>query len=84
MTDASIQPFASSDAIRPANPATKAGRTGMVIVLPIKKAWHLFIKVRRNQRSRRQLAELSDHLLADIGLTEAQRQTEISKPFWND
>ncbi|MDL0432208.1 DUF1127 domain-containing protein [Marinobacter sp. TBZ242] len=36
----------------------------------------------RTHRSRRQLAQLSDHLLADIGLTEAQRQAEILKPFW--
>ncbi|HKK57779.1 MAG TPA: DUF1127 domain-containing protein [Marinobacter sp.] len=35
-----------------------------------------------NHRSRQQLAELNEHLLADIGLSEAQRQAELRKPFW--
>ena len=37
-----------------------------------------------NQRSeqRRQLAGLSAHHLDDIGITEAERLAEISKPFW--
>ena len=37
-----------------------------------------------NQRSaqRRQLAGLSIHQLDDVGITEAERLAEISKPFW--
>ena len=31
---------------------------------------------------RRQLAQLSDHMLKDIGLTRADVEAEISKPFW--
>jgi uncharacterized protein YjiS (DUF1127 family) len=31
---------------------------------------------------RRQLAQLSDHMMKDIGLTRADVDAEISKPFW--
>ncbi|MVW74011.1 DUF1127 domain-containing protein [Pseudomonas xionganensis] len=37
---------------------------------------------RRNWRTRRQLASLDARLLADAGITEAQRQAELAKPFW--
>ncbi len=37
---------------------------------------------RRNWRTRRQLASLDARLLADAGITEAQRQEELAKPFW--
>jgi uncharacterized protein YjiS (DUF1127 family) len=33
-------------------------------------------------RQRRQLGELSDQMLRDIGLTRADAWTEIDKPFW--
>jgi uncharacterized protein YjiS (DUF1127 family) len=33
-------------------------------------------------RQRRQLAELSDHMLRDIGLTRADAWAESEKPFW--
>lgn len=32
--------------------------------------------------SRRQLARLDSRLLADAGISEAQRHAELSKPFW--
>jgi uncharacterized protein YjiS (DUF1127 family) len=32
--------------------------------------------------SRRQLARLDLRLLADAGISEAQRHAELSKPFW--
>ena len=31
---------------------------------------------------RRHLAQLSDHMLKDIGLTRADVEAETSKPFW--
>lgn len=31
---------------------------------------------------RRELAQLPDHLLDDLGLTHEQRQAEVAKPFW--
>jgi uncharacterized protein YjiS (DUF1127 family) len=33
-------------------------------------------------RQRRRLAELSDHMLRDIGLTRADAWAEVDKPFW--
>ncbi|MCT7656543.1 DUF1127 domain-containing protein [Oceanimonas sp. NS1] len=36
----------------------------------------------RRSRTRRELAELPAYLLKDIGLNEADRYQEISKPFW--
>jgi uncharacterized protein YjiS (DUF1127 family) len=33
-------------------------------------------------RQRRALAELSDHLLRDIGVTRAEAMREAAKPFW--
>ena len=33
-------------------------------------------------RQRRQLSELSDHMLRDIGLTRADAWAEADKPFW--
>ena len=31
---------------------------------------------------RQQLSQLSEHMLKDIGLTHADVQREINKPFW--
>ncbi|WP_024872553.1 DUF1127 domain-containing protein [Tolumonas lignilytica] len=35
-----------------------------------------------NRRTRYYLAEMPDHLLKDIGMTESERQEEITKKFW--
>lgn len=37
---------------------------------------------RHRSRSRRELAELDEHLLKDVGITRDQARTEIDKPFW--
>jgi uncharacterized protein YjiS (DUF1127 family) len=36
----------------------------------------------QNLRTRRQLAKLNAQQLADAGISEAQRQAELDKPFW--
>ncbi|MBO3274622.1 DUF1127 domain-containing protein [Pseudomonas schmalbachii] len=36
------------------------------------------------RRQRRQLAALSDYMLKDIGLTRADIEQEIERPFWDD
>ena len=33
-------------------------------------------------RQRRHLGELSDHMLKDIGLSRADVEAEVAKPFW--
>ncbi|MDX1367580.1 DUF1127 domain-containing protein [Pseudomonas sp.] len=49
--------------------------------LPLRMAATLFTWQRRIV-SRRQLARLDARLLADAGISEAQRHAELSKPFW--
>lgn len=36
----------------------------------------------RNRRTRQQLAQLNDQQLADAGISAAQREQELAKPFW--
>lgn len=36
----------------------------------------------QRSRSRRQLAQLDPRLLSDTSISEAERQVELSKPFW--
>jgi uncharacterized protein YjiS (DUF1127 family) len=38
---------------------------------------------RRIRRERRQLLELSDHMLSDLGLTRADASREAARPFWD-
>jgi len=47
-------------------------------VLPMVKVWH------HRKVSRLHLANLSDVLLDDIGLTADQARAECKKPFWMD
>ncbi|MEX6500480.1 DUF1127 domain-containing protein [Pseudomonas zhanjiangensis] len=35
-----------------------------------------------NARTRRQLAQLDEHLLADAGISPSDRLRELDKPFW--
>ena len=37
---------------------------------------------RRRSADRRDLAQLDDYLLRDIGLSHGDRAREVSKPFW--
>lgn len=84
MTTANIHSVGSTKIICKAMPAVKAGSAVMVIMSVVKKPWLRIERMIRNQRTRNQLAQLSDHLLDDIGLTRAQRNEEIRKPFWVD
>lgn len=49
--------------------------------LPLRLASTLMLWQRRLV-SRRQLAHLDARLLADAGISEAQRMNELNKPFW--
>lgn len=77
MTTANIQSLTHAGSIRKADAVAKARKAVMAV---ISGKW--LMQMARTHRTRRQLAQLSDHLLADIGLTEAQRQAEVLKPFW--
>jgi uncharacterized protein YjiS (DUF1127 family) len=41
-----------------------------------------FREWRRRARSRRELSELGDDVLGDLGLTRVDAAREASKPFW--
>ncbi|ENY71924.1 DUF1127 domain-containing protein [Aeromonas diversa] len=43
---------------------------------------HTLLTWLERSRSRRQLAEMPEYLLRDIGLCESDRYQETSKPFW--
>ena len=49
--------------------------------LPLRLLANLMLWQRRIA-SRHQLARLDARLLADAGISEAQRYAELSKPFW--
>ena len=49
---------------------------GLMRVLLVVDAW----LIRRHQR--RNLMELSDHMLKDIGITRGEAYREGAKPFW--
>lgn len=64
--------------------ATLAGRTAGPTAgraLGTQVAELLFTWLER-VRQRRQLGQLSDHMLKDIGLARADVEAEIAKPFW--
>jgi len=48
----------------------------------ILKGFSLFSLWSERNRSRRQLAGLSDYMLQDIGLSRADVERETDKPFW--
>jgi len=54
-------------------PPLSAGR-----LLARLRRWH------RLARHRRQLAALDEHALKDLGLSRADIEAEISRPFWDD
>jgi uncharacterized protein YjiS (DUF1127 family) len=55
-----------------------AGRLGRVL-MALMELWG---KWRRRARERRHLAEFSDAMLKDIGISRADAMAEFDKPFW--
>jgi uncharacterized protein YjiS (DUF1127 family) len=43
---------------------------------------HMLLVWKQNWQTRRQLAQLTAEDLRDVGLSEAQRQEELNKSFW--
>jgi uncharacterized protein YjiS (DUF1127 family) len=75
---------------------TKAQRAESVLALPLALVWYAQERLVRcsgraaetgltwleRARQRRDLRELNDHMLRDIGLTRADAWAESEKPFW--
>ncbi|MDW6093690.1 DUF1127 domain-containing protein [Vibrio rhizosphaerae] len=49
----------------------------------IKNIYSLIKRWRQNHQTRRQLSELPEHLLDDIGLSREDAQKECQKYFWD-
>lgn len=52
--------------------------------LSIEKTKSTFRLYSQRARQRRQLLELSEHALEDIGVTRAEAMAEARKPFWKE
>jgi uncharacterized protein YjiS (DUF1127 family) len=59
-----------------------AGFAGRRIARAAARVAELGLTWFERSRQRRQLAELSDHMLRDIGLSRAEIWAETDKPFW--
>ncbi len=65
---------------RSASLPRRAGIGGLGwILLALMELWG---KWQRRARERRHLAEFSDAMLKDIGISRADAMAEIDKPFW--
>jgi uncharacterized protein YjiS (DUF1127 family) len=67
--------------------ATLAGRTTHPPVHLVLQRWSAYafeqvLAWSERVRQRRQLQQLGDHMLKDIGLSRADVEAEVSKPFW--
>ncbi|MEZ8342706.1 DUF1127 domain-containing protein [Vibrio cyclitrophicus] len=51
-------------------------------LLSVKEFYSKFRLYFQNRRTRKHLAELSDHLLEDVGITRGQANEEVRKSFW--
>ncbi|MFO1070559.1 MAG: DUF1127 domain-containing protein [Geminicoccaceae bacterium] len=63
---------------RPAATVAASGRQ----VAPWRRPLQFLRMVLRTLHDRRDLAQLSDHMLHDIGLTRADVERELAQPLW--
>ena len=71
---AGIADFVGNDR-QPCSAALHRGARRLIVLL---RAW------RRRRRDRRELTRLDDRTLKDIGLTRADAEFLINKPFWRE
>ncbi len=66
------------------NTITASGNTSRSFLtsLSIKKFYSKLGLYCQNRRTRKQLSELPDYLLRDIGITSEQVDKELKKSFW--
>lgn len=60
----------------------KRDGANMTLLERLKVPLTRFNQYRQNAQQRRQLAQLPDYLLKDIGVTRAEALKESEKPFW--
>ncbi|MEL0608650.1 DUF1127 domain-containing protein [Vibrio echinoideorum] len=62
--------------------ATENTNHSFLSSLSVKKFYSKFRLYLQKHRTRKHLAELSDYLLEDVGITRGQANEEVRKPFW--
>jgi len=55
----------------------------MLLISLVNKAWSQVHHWREVSTQRRQLNNMSDHLLKDIGLSRVDAEREAKRPFWD-
>jgi uncharacterized protein YjiS (DUF1127 family) len=72
-------------ASRTLSPGRPVGRTAAAATgARLAQAYEQLLGWLERAHQRRHLAQLSDHMLKDIGLTRAEVEAEILKPFWRE
>ncbi|MCZ4308890.1 DUF1127 domain-containing protein [Vibrio atlanticus] len=62
--------------------ATSRANQSFLSSLSIKKFYSNFERYLQNSRTRKQLSELPEYLLRDVGITQEQVDKELKKSFW--
>jgi uncharacterized protein YjiS (DUF1127 family) len=71
------------DLARPATPSFSIGRIAALMAGTVMVGVEALVTRAELRRSRKQLAELDDRLLQDIGLDRARARFEASKGYWS-
>lgn len=66
----------------PHSPRLTNRRFGPVIVTVVRTVMDMLIRWQERSNMRKQLAEMDERMLKDIGISHAQVRWEAAKPFW--
>ena len=55
---------------------------GNMVVTDLSRLLYALVHIQDRINQRRELSQLDDRMLADIGITRSQALKEASKPFW--
>jgi uncharacterized protein YjiS (DUF1127 family) len=83
LTSFTTTPFLA-DPAQPGVPSRPVGRVPFTGRHPLqrKRLWSLVAEAWQRYRTRQLLAGLDAHMLKDIGVTFAEAEHEVNKPFW--
>ena len=60
----------------------RVGGASRALDYSVRRIGDVVLKWLQRRRERRHLEMLDDHMLKDIGVTRADVEREVSKPFW--